>query len=359
MNNVYIVHDGNEYYDFGLAYFNYSNDHGRIVSPSLSSANIWNGNILVDDNVLAKISSMINKAVPQGSKIHTIGKSPYAVADIRKNYQIVRSDDKADYIIVDNELYNNIARGYCTWVLPDIKMVVMTYQYSYYSNAVKLDDIETAIFKELGKVWPQESLENYFTLHSHDFYRISPDYQDAVYSAIGLSGNTAKYSCYKKLDLGNGENPTVDSLVILYNAMKSNEFSANSDEQGRLAFMTFNNLNWRNFPGTVSRLIKTMNDKTRLFRSMERRQSSFPKPVKEFLLMIRNGIKPFKDEADFELYKTYVDKCLDIGEKKVANYQKATDKINRSDIPLEMFQEVYDMRVMIKPKSYEDFIFKK
>ena len=81
--------DGEQYYDYDAVYMDATYVGSKLFS--LTTRAQEDGKIYVDSDTLSKLNCNINTVPTKGSKVYLGEKNPYAVADIRKNYTIVRN----------------------------------------------------------------------------------------------------------------------------------------------------------------------------------------------------------------------------------------------------------------------------
>lgn len=343
--------DGKEYYDYGIIYLSASYYNYKVTSFRIDNSG-HEGKIAFNKYAKEDMMSRTYPKPPKYSKLCLRGDNPYAVADIRKNYTITRSEDKADYVVgfPKEDKYSSGLRRLV--VFPKIKMITAAYFWG--DSTIKQDKIIQLSKDAISHIYEEDMLEDaiFFEAVLHNFLE---EDEGILKNLFGFGPHSSKTTTYYNLDMSSTDDVTLDSLKILNNAIINKQWSPTNEENARIALMTFHNFNYRNVPGTIDRFFKLLYMNSSLLREMSRHDSRFSKPIKE-LLSYGAGTLKFKDEDDFNLYYNFLESIMKVENGKVVVHEDYDNKLICSPVSEELFQEMYNVVVRITPKKYEDFV---
>lgn len=289
--------------------------------------------------------------IKKGSKLCLKDGNPYAVADIRKNYIIVRNEDKADYIVSS---FDGFPQTYYETVilLPKIKVLLLCSY--YYETAKPLNEVKKLAIEAIRYIYSDDDMFEESVAFKDRLTLIPESCKSIIDARLGLSDDKSKIASYKNLDMSSEHDVTLDSIKILQNSLVNKPWSLTEESNAVTALMTFHNLNYRSIPGTMNRLFSILYSNSGLLREMKHHISRFPKPVKE--LLGYGKTVEFSDKKDFELYYSYMESLMNVGDGKIVLHENYDIKILSSPLDEDKFQEIYNVVVRITPKKYEDYI---
>lgn len=345
--------DGQEFYGYGIIFLSasYSNYNVNVTSFKIDSWGEAN-RIVVNERLKKALLSNTYPKPPKGSKVCLRGDNPFAVADIRKNYTITRLEDKADYVVGFPKEVNYSAGLRRIVIFPKIKIITAAYFFG--DTKITKDKIIQLSKDAISHIYSTDMLEDAIFYEFPLGYYLKED-EEILKNLLGVGAYSAKTTTFSNLDMSSADDVTFDSLKILKNVIIDKQWTITNEESARMALMTFHNFNYRNVPGTIDRFFKILYNNSNLLREMSRHESRFPKPIKE-LLQYGAGTLKFKDENDFNLYYDFMESLMEVGKGKVVGHNDYDNKVTYSPVAEDMFQEMYDVKVRITPKKYEDFI---
>ena len=355
MIKLFLEYNGEQYLDFEGIIFNktYKKKDGTygLMSDISDEKNIVYLNETMLNSTKDKIKQFGEQKVPIGSKIYCSGKSPYAMADIRKNYTLKRSSKSADYTIISNEFGNYYWEYYYNKILivPDAKVVAMC------MDDRKIVNPKEAMKEALLDIYPREFFGdgNFYYVDyaylAHFESSFTENYQLCC-SAYNINTDY-KVRTYNALQLSTGNPVTIDALKILKNACEIKGWDTKSEETCVNAIMSFNNLDWRDYPGTIYAFQENLDGG--IFRNISGAPSRQPKPVREFIEFRNKNNLSFKDEKDFELGQQYFGELLGITGTKYVSMLDLLTKLKEKRVTLSVYNELFGAITQIKPKTYE------
>ena len=357
MNKIYIkIKGGDEYYEYGYIPLKSVTDNNYKVKSFAIRTDFDTNKILISKSVGDIIKNMSFPSPAKSSKLKLKDGSPYAAADIRKNYGLVKKVDKADYIVFtkDKIIPTYYPYSQTTIVFPKAKVATLIYYYYYHTDLSK-SKVKEFARKAISSLYAEDLLDECVLFDS--IYTDVPDsYDDIIKACLGISGDVNKLAEYDSLDMCSGEDVTLDSLKILKGALYNKSGKEKEEENAKVALMAFHNFNYRKVPGTMDRFMSIMADSSYLVREMNRHPSVYPKPIREILEEYGYRRTEFADKNDYELFYQFVESIMEVEDVKVVSHKDYDRKIARSPMSEDMFSEMYDVMVRITRKKYEDYI---
>lgn len=355
MRKAYIqVKDGSQYYDYDAVYMDATYAGSKLYYFTTRIHD--DSKIYVDSDTFTKLNGNINITPTKNSKVYLGEKNPYAVADIRKNYTIVRNMDKADYVLYSFEnLSHDIYWRNCI-IFPKAKVVAY---YRIYYDSTNWKKIHDCAVDALKGYYNEDLLDDHSFFHSQT-YQICEQFKPILEILLGISQKNYKLANYKSLDMSTGEEVTLDSLKILSGALLNKYWSSRDEVDASTVLMTFHNFDYRSIPGTMSRVFDILMDNSRLLNDMSSHNSKFSKPVRDLLQTYaqRWGRKyqEFASQEDFNLCYQFIESLVNVGNSIVVNHDTYDRKLNNCPVSEELLNEMYNVVVRVTPKKYEDFI---
>ena len=306
--------------------------------------NSWPPSISVESD---DIKSMLDTTAKpkKNSTIYVTPGCPISSADLRKNYQIKRDPDAADYNVFSDF---KLKREWCSvCVIPSRKVAMVFNRYSsqcpdtrkdfmYIARAVpgyadvNLDDLSSVWAGTLG-------------------YNVVPDAFLRLYNGT-LSKPAVSIN---QLDMDFGLELTDDVVELVYRTgMVDNDYGRKTEEKCLLELAALNQYNWRDYPRTMYLLTSVMKYKYRsTYHSIQHAPSRAPKSIKS--IITTEFSSKAASQKDHDMSVRFMQMVLDIGDVKYVNYQDVYKKISQIPVSLDLFLNAFDTVVRIAPKKYE------
>lgn len=314
--------------------------------PTWKTRYIPENHFVVCDIIESKLSnnfSLINSNldVPKGSNIHLATQSKFAIADIRRNYNVKRSPDSADFIVFPEF---NLRR--VTWINSGTIVWDETTRVAVSYDGNKSFDDMWLYATQFVPNFKKETMRYGKASICFNIYR------DVSAWRTLLDGTITKPCVLDtQLDLSSENELTVDLLTIVMKTAQVYWREADAEKNLTIQLNVLNQHDWRSYPGTLSLLKRMIGDHTGcIYNQMRRTSSRFPKTIKPFLEYSAGG--KFSSERDFKMAQAFVESIINVGE---CRYVSVTDIINKcieNHIPLEVFGELYKNIVKITPAEY-------
>ena len=309
--------------------------------------------IIFDSGVYTKICTLSNGVKPpKGSKVYLTPGGPYANADVRKNYNITYKEESADYIIVDANQLGDYKGQYCLLLIPSLKRAVV-YNTPY---KVSKQDTENSVIELLKTIYTDEMLDTDMIWMTFTCYKYK-----GIRGIDEILNGTSSQKCalFSSLDLSTGNEVTIDAMRIVKQAATAS-WSAENENKCALAIQTFNNMSWRDYPGTMCRFNYYLTRLNTTFREMKRHSSRFTKPVKEFLNLYNYGdMTEFRNENDYNLWLTFLKGEMNLEETRFAKMGNINNKLRNERMDESLFYQTFSCITQIKAKTYEDYLSEK
>jgi len=335
INHVFIEHNGQCYEDYIGLYLD-----GKYETYNLGLDGTYFNKL--SDGYIDKLLDK-NFVVQPKSEIHVVAGCPFAMQDIRNNYKVKRGFDEGCCNIFSPMPWvsNRWLDGFV--IFPQSKIIVLI---PYYSHIKQSEWLQKAC-ESAGK--DNNCLNETYTMYQRSYVvhitNKSPEYVNL------LTGNYKKPCVsYKKLQMTNVNELTVDILQIVYNAARLDYSQKNLDNL-KTQLMMLNQHNWRDYPGTMSILFGDILRNTKLWGRLKCTPSQQPKPIKQLMDFVWKE-QDIKDAKDYEMAHSFVDAVLGVGEGKYPTFENVCKKINDSGINLRTFSMIYNTMVRITPKRY-------
>lgn len=301
---------------------------------------------------IKKVISNVDKVTPTlNSKLFLDAGNPYANADVRKSYSITYKPEKVDYIVISQQKLNE--RYYADFlVLPALnKIIRFDFPDGNSNDATYRKKAEAAV----KLVFPDEwIMDNSVWINSKYF-----QYNGKIDIRGAYDDSTNKIAWYSSLSLNAGEELTVDALMIFTQAAKVKGFSSENEKNCVLAMQMINNLNWRTYPGTMSRLVYLLDKRDTILGDMRCHPSRFPKPITEMLTHRGYYDEDFAGEKDYNLWLEYMKKYMRLEEEKFVKMGDVKKRLNGDGVYEQLFYQTFSCITRIKPKSYDDYLSEK
>ena len=354
MAKGYFNINGTAYYGYDLIYlsarYNNISPYAFIRYDALTS--YYNQDDIFCDSTVkdAVMKSAATIKPPQGSKLYLCKPNPYANADVRKCYSITYDVDSADYIVKnpDKTIYRQFSMR--TLIMPKLKRIAIVD--GICRGNFTEDQIKEYAIESLTDIYSREDIEENLVYTIKTVYGIEDEAM--ILSELGL-GKKYAYAFYENIDMSSGDDVTLDSLKIVWQAV----VPSSNEQQAVLALQTFNNLNWRNFPGTIWQFIAAIRRQRYncSFNRMSAHPSRFSKPVREFLEI--KGDREFANAKDYYLWQEFMKDYFGLKETKFVNLVNVNDKIRENMMTDDDLSLVFSCITRIKPKTYEDYLSEK
>lgn len=296
------------------------------------------------------------------SKLYIVSPCKYALDSIRRNYQIKRKSDDADYIVFSEARFSNKRAkffpgnyyGYTIYISLGSRLVVIDCRWDSYSKvnysmplscpdlATIKRDVEYEYHVDASDLtcWFQEQLEDMTNVN-----------EDAVKLLLGELKKPAVY--VDDLDFDTGNRLTESTVAMMLTAMKAKN-SDDSEKNLKTMLEAFNQYDWRDYPLTL-RTMRMLADNTYssvYYARFSRSYSRLPKSIRELVKAI-DGSNALDDvaEKDYNMGKSLIDSVL--GEvPKFVTVNTLESKLSSLNVQKEIFDYYYDSIVRITPKSF-------
>lgn len=330
----------------------------------------YKNKILVSDRgstVVYKINSLVHSMptgkIPKGSSVYLTPDSPYAVADVRKNYTIKRDFDMADYnVLKELDTLWSFRIDVYGYAISDIDKKILifngangdftredwTKEIALSSGVFSKQTVQELFFVPLvptNSGYGYQYYNSYGTLYA---FKITP-----VHLALYDGKLTKPCVQYSALDLSSDLEVTQDILELVYNAGKQRR-DENTLENFLLQLNTLNNYSWRDYGFTIDMILNDILRKGNCVRNyIDNHLSSFPKQIKA---LFGNHVTTFCNEKDFYASKVFLKNLLGLDGTKFTSIENLNSKLEESGVPLECFNKVFNSMVKITEKEYEDTV---
>lgn len=323
--------DGIKYYDYDFYSVCSGGDSNDIIVDDTLRKNISN-----IDNITDNVFVSSTAIIPKQSNIYLSTKCPYSIYDVRKNYHIKREIDSGDYNVLCPRNYNlwYIFSDYA--VISSEKKLISSNVYTYKSTFC------TEVMEYLGKKYDQ--VEFFTSSGRLNLYGI-PDAK--IYEKILKNEVIKPCVSYTQLDLSSDLEVTMDLIQLLYTLGNQGVYNRENQKNYVQQLHVLNQHNWRQYKGTLSILFKYCSP---MMSYMKRTPSRYDKPINE--LMSCTDVK-FSNDKDFYLAQQFVDNLLNIGDQRFTNCSTLVDKLSHTNIPLDVFAQLYNEMTKITKKKYE------
>ena len=339
---------------FGYDFISYNPEYdGRYNFKKFVAETPLSDEVIYYDSLYAtKVANNIDKVTPTlSSKLFLDSGNPYANADIRKNYTITYKPEKADYIIISKQSFEEKSTSNFL-ILPSI-MKVVCFNFPYYNtndNTYKKHAVK-AIKESFPDDWIMDNSKWVRTRYIQ--------YKGKVDIRMAYDSNTNKCAWYDSLCMNSGDDLTVDALMILAQAAKAQAYSSENEKNCVLALQMINNLNWRSYPGTMGRFSYLIGGKYNTFSEMRHHPSRFPKPVKEILTFSNSSDENFAGEKDYNLWLAFIQKFLSVDGIKFIKMGDVNKRLRNESRYEDLFYQTFECITRVKPKSYDDYLSEK
>ena len=342
-NHAYFEIKGKPYYDYSLLGYGMSipGDEYMIIDGHLF-------------NKLSEIKTFLSPIKPaKGSSLWMAPGYPFAIADIRRNYEIKRTPDTADYNVFSNVTEQLLSGHSCTYykqviVIPSEKLLVIGLHNEKESDLVrkaeeflgKIIGVGDYIYEECNPNISWDSMS--CTLLPH------------TYLAPFLLGTYKKPCVYvKNLDLTTGNELNLDLLKLFYAAAKTPRYEPDAKKNCLIQMNVLNQHNWRDYPGTISAINSCLDrNYVSVYKdTIKRRLSQQSKPIRE---IIETTGKPFANEMDLKMAQEFFKDLLHITDVKFTTLMDLDTHLYTNCIDRSLFFSMFDNIIRITPKEYKE-----
>jgi len=295
--------------------------------------------------------------VPQhGSEIHLVPGCPVGVADVRKNYKLKRKADEGTCNVFSpykgqyGHFWNT---GYA--IIPSEKAIVLSNRTIYSMDEMDIYQALQHFFPNKWKVNPCPGMPD-VDIYAKD---LPISYTDLPESWFKLITGQLQKPCisYKKLEFKTDNEVNTDILYLVYKTGKQ-RFSADAQKAFHIQLCALNEHNWRDYPGTLSILMKDMlytkYNSSYCYNDLSSK-SGLPKAVQE---MVRTGMQsdvPFASSKDAQMAQKLIKMVVEIPEdKQFSTIQELAMKFNERKINFNCFYKAFDNIVKFRPKEFKN-----
>lgn len=283
----------------------------------------------------------------KGMKVYVASDCPFAMADIRKSYQVKRKVEDADFILIPdfdkNTWWWDTSAAY---LIPERKLIVMQPKYDWWGSKSLEEFTLDAV----------PDFEQLFDVGKVDSYKKDRLLKRIVYDDIQLlidlyEGRSNKpFVYYKNLPDNNEIKLDIDILQMIYNVGKE-PCCFNQNENFKLQLQAMNQTNWRSYLGTINMLSKILCNRRERNTASDvlGRQSMLPKAVKEMCYQMKYGENGFLTDDDAELARRFLENLLDF-QVGYTSIEELMRKFDKEKIDFQFFYRLYDNIVKIRPK---------
>lgn len=307
--------------------------------------------IYYDRLYASQVVNNIDKITPTlSSKLFLDIGSPYANADVRKNYTITYKPENADYIMVSKQAF--MENSYSDFlILPSIMKVVL-FNFPYGTNGE--EKYKKAAVKALKESFPDDWIMDNSKWVKTRYIQ----YNGKIDIRIAYDNKT-KCAWYDSLCMNSGDDLTVDALMILAQAAKAQAYSSENEKNCVLALQMINNLNWRSYPGTMGRFSCLIGQRHNIYSEMTHHPSKYSKPVKEILTSSHSYQEEFAGEEDYNLWLAFIQKYLSVDGVKYIKMGDVNKRMRNEALYEDLFYQTFECITRVKPKSYDDYLSEK
>lgn len=290
----------------------------------------------------------------KGDAINTVSPCELPIEDLRKNYAIKRGIDTATCVVFsplksEQYMYDSIV------VVPSKKAVFV--------GRLGWDYVRKTIQQAFGSI-PSDACE--LPSERYNIIELTPAYEkllDGTFSTPAIPISNLKINQDNEL--------TYDALYLVYKtgtvACPSCRYWEHESEVKNFTteLSVLNNYNWRDYLGTIGILNNIMlyrsdpdeNGNSRcktptVANAVKNCISRYPKPVK--LIMSVDSSSKFVSEKDFLMAKKFIGTLLGLEGTKFVRFEDLLRNIEKIDLPLYLFNRLYDTVTRITERKYED-----
>ena len=297
-----------------------------------------------------------NFVLPHGSEIHLASGCPVGIADVRKNYKLKR---KADEGICN--VFSPFKGAYSHFwnsayaIVPSEKAIVLASKSSIRSN-------EMDIYHALEHFFPNKWKTNVVpVVPGADIYQkdLAVSYMEIPEDWLKLITGQLQKPCisYKKLEFKTDNEVNTDILYLVYKT-GTQRYSADAQKAFHIQLCALNEHNWRDYPGTLSILMKDMlhtkYNSSYCYNDLSSK-SGLPKAIQE---MVKTGMQSdvsFASSKDAQMAQRLIKMVVEIPEdKQFSTIQELVTKFNERKINFNCFYKAFDNIVKFRPKEFKN-----
>ena len=308
------------------------------------------------------VSSMPKEKIPKGSSVYLAPDSPYAVADVRKNYTIKRDFDTADYnVLKELDTTSSFHINVYGYAISDMDKKILIFNGG--NGNFTYDDWTKEIAISSGGFSKQAVRDLLFVpLNYRTGYGGTKSYNSygtlfafkATPAHLALYDGKLTKPCvqYSALDLNSELELSQDVLQLVYNAGKQKR-TQNTLDNFIIQLNTLNNYNWRDYAFTVSMLLHSILPGFCGVRNyVDNHLSTFPKQIKN---LFDNRTAVLTNEKDFQMAKSFLKNILGLDGTKFVSLENLSSHLDQAHVPLDCFNTVFNTMVKITERNYEDY----
>ena len=162
---------------------------------------------------------------------------------------------------------------------------------------------------------------------------------------------------YEKLEFKTDNEVNLDVLYLVYKT-GIQKFSADNQKAFHVQLCALNEHNWRDYPGTLSILMKDLllnkYNPQYCFSDLGSK-SGLPKAIQE---MVKQGYQaevPFKSQEDMEMAQKLIKMVIDMPQDaQFSTIQELAVKFNEKHINMNCFYRTFDNIVKFRPKVFKN-----
>ena len=298
--------------------------------------------------------------VAKGCNLYIAPNSGVPLDDIRKHYNIKRTIDSSDYIVLseDSILFDRVwTYGYFKWENQKFFLIInhsegLKFLNNWSSDTFTLNDHainELNIKFDLGldKSYEANDLDS-----NNVFKRPTNTKRAALYRALLEQQTPKEYVYTSDLTLGSNVPLTLDMLKVVASAA-SQAWSQQAESALMAELAALNQTNWRNYKGTLSRYFYHYKTYGNVLSEISPSQVPIAvKPLMKECIDVYGT--PFCGEDDYNMFMSWLCNETGIRDRKflTRDEQAELEGIRLYNHP----QEFYSMCIRVIPRTYQEYL---
>lgn len=269
---------------------------------------------------------------------------------IRRKYRLAKNRNNADFAVVDaskiRKVYFNPELMYC---FPTVnKVICLTGHVSFGTVDQLMKD--SAIAQFVGKYD-----NKYYDLKKYEYDRYEGFDETLINSFVGI--RPKRIVDINSIDMSiEGNDISIDNLEMLM-AVKSkshNVYSLKEIKDAQTQLTALAALNWKNRIGTVSRVLKYLQDSSSNYRKIIYCTSYQPVAIKNMIEVCDND-NNFANEEDLRLYQDWLAGIIGVNVDKAVSDVRSILRLMRSrSVSEDMFADAFESRVLLRRSEFKE-----